>query len=186
MSTKPLFALAIVLLTAVACGDDGSTAGPSASGAASDTPSTRPASKAPTSARTSASEKLPDGYDPKRNPKADIAAALAKARGDKRPVLIDFGADWCPDCVVLGRTFRTAKVRPVIGRFHVVSVDVGRFDRNLNVVRKYGVNLRASGIPALVVLSSTGKVRTATNDGSFANAQSMSGTQVAAFLKHWQ
>ena len=129
---------------------------------------------------------MPDGYDPARNAKADIAAALVKARVDKRPVLLDFGADWCPDCVVLEHTVRTSKVRPVIGRFRVVAIDVGRFDRHLDLARNYHLDLRTSGIPALVVLSHTGKVRTATNDGSFGNARTMTAGQVAAFLKRWQ
>jgi thiol:disulfide interchange protein len=129
---------------------------------------------------------LPDGYDPKRDPDADITAALAKAKADGHPVLLDFGADWCPDCVVLEKTFRTETVQPEIAGFHVVAVDVGRFDRHLDVARHYHLRLETSGIPALVVLSRTGKVRTTTNDGSFANARSMTAGQVAAFLKRWR
>lgn len=117
---------------------------------------------------------------------ADIAAALARAERDGRPVLLDFGADWCPDCVVLGRTFRTATVRPVLARYHVVSIDVGRFDHNVRLAEQYGLNLETSGIPALVVLSGAGKVRTTTNDGSFATARSLSPKQVAGFLKRWR
>lgn len=63
----------------------------------------------PAAARPAATtEPIREGYDPARDAKADIAAALAEAGRDGRPVLLDFGADWCPDCVVLGRTFRTA------------------------------------------------------------------------------
>jgi hypothetical protein len=51
---------------------------------------------------------------------------------------------------------------------------------------KYHLNLRTSGIPAFVVLSDTGKVRTTTNDGSFANARTMTADEVVAFLKRWQ
>jgi len=32
----------------------------------------------------------------------DIDAAVAAARQDGKYVLLDFGADWCPDCRVLG------------------------------------------------------------------------------------
>jgi thiol:disulfide interchange protein len=129
---------------------------------------------------------LPNGYDSKRDPDADIAAALAKSKADGHPVLLDFGADWCPDCVVLEKTFRTGTVRPVIAGFHVVAVDVGRFDRHLDVARRYRLRLETSGIPALVVLSRTGKARATTNDGSFANARTMTAGQVAAYLKRWR
>jgi thioredoxin 1 len=174
---KPLI-LASVLAAATACG---------ATTGSDPVPAGRTVTSAPAAAAsTPTPQALPDGYDPTRNAEADIAAALAKARVDRRPVLLDFGADWCPDCVVLEHTVRTNKVGPVIGHFHVVAIDVGRFDRHLALARKYHLDLRASGIPALVVLSHTGKVRTTTNDGSFANARTMTAGQVAAFLKRWQ
>ncbi|GAA4509443.1 hypothetical protein GCM10023191_070600 [Actinoallomurus oryzae] len=178
MLPKKQFLLTFVLFAATACGTT-SAADPAPTGTAA-----APGSVAATPTPTP--EALPDGYDPARNPKSDIAAALAKAKVDKRPVLLDFGADWCPDCVVLDETVRTRRVRPIIGRFHVVAIDVGRFDRHLDLARKYHLNLRTSGIPALVVLTRTGKIRTVTNDGSFANARSMTPAQVAAFLKRWQ
>ncbi|NKZ02414.1 thioredoxin family protein [Actinomadura latina] len=181
MHIKPFLVLTCGLFVVAACGDGGS-----ATSEAPATAAAKEASAAPSPERSASSEPLPDGYDPARNPKADIAEALTRAKLDKRPVLLDFGADWCPDCVVLGRTFRTRTVRPVIARYHVVSIDVGQFDRNLSVARKYGLNLQTSGIPALVVVSSGGKVKTRTNDGSFANARSMKPAQVAAFLKRWQ
>ncbi|MEO3787604.1 thioredoxin family protein [Actinocorallia sp. B10E7] len=131
-----------------------------------------------------AEEPLPS-YDPDRDPAEDITEALAKARKDKHPVLIDFGAGWCPDCVVLGETFRKKSVRRHLDVFHVVAVDVGELDRNLNVAKKYGLDLKKSGIPALVVLSPRGKVKVATNDGSFAKAGKMPSTKVVEFLKRW-
>ncbi|MFA1537780.1 thioredoxin family protein [Actinomadura monticuli] len=181
MRVKPFLVLACGLFVLAGCGDAGSPV--------SATPAATPAdgaSTAPSPSRSASSEPLPDGYDPTRNPKADIVAALKKAKLDGRPVLLDFGADWCPDCVVLGRTFRTKTVRPVIAGYHVVSIDVGQFDRNLGVARKYGLDLQRSGIPGLVVLSSSGKVKTRTNDGSFASARTMKPAQVAAFLKRWR
>jgi thiol-disulfide isomerase/thioredoxin len=177
MLAKPYLVLASVLLTVAACGDTGSTG-------ASDSPSASAGQAVPSPVGTPAA--LPDGYDPKRDPNADIAAALAKSKADGHPVLLDFGADWCPDCVVLEKTFRTPTVQPVIANFHVVAIDVGRFDRHLEVARRYHLRLETSGIPALVVLSRTGKIRTTTNDGSFANARTMTGKQVAAFLKRWR
>ncbi|MFC6885956.1 MULTISPECIES: thioredoxin family protein [Actinomadura] len=183
--------LAAALFAVAACGDSGSSesnGGAGTSTAPSAAPSTPANGSAPAgpAARPPKPEPLPKGYDPDRDPKADIAAALAKAKADKRPVLLDFGADWCPDCVVLERYFRTATVRPVIGGFHVVAIDVGRFDRNLAVARKYRIDLQKSGIPALVVLTPSGRVRATTNDGSFATAATMTPRQVARHLKRWR
>jgi hypothetical protein len=59
----------------------------------------------------------------------------------------DFGADWCPDCVVLGTTFIRPATAKLLSGYHVVRVDVGEFDHNLDIAAPY-VNLRSSGIPA--------------------------------------
>ena len=148
-------------------------------GAAS--PSSSP-SPVTTSATTQA---LPDGYDATRNAKADINAALAAAAKDNREMLIDFGANWCPDCMALDVMFRSVQVEPLLQKdYLVVAVDVGQFNHNLDLAGQY-VNLQTSGIPALVVLKSDGALRTATNDGSFSNARTMDPSQVSAFLTRW-
>jgi thiol-disulfide isomerase/thioredoxin len=128
---------------------------------------------------------LPEKYDPSRNAAADVAAVLAQSARDHREILLDFGADWCPDCVVLHRLLATAAVQQVLRqRYHLVSIDVGQFDHNLDVAGRY-VNLDDAGIPALVVLAPTGAVRFASDDGSFANARTMTAGQVRAFLVRW-
>jgi len=100
-------------------------------------------------------------------------------------VLIDFGANWCPDCRALDVMFRSGQVEPLLRKdYLVVAVDVGQFNRNLSLAGQY-VNLRTSGIPALVVLKSDGTLRTATNDGSFSSARTMDPGQVRAFLTRW-
>lgn len=124
-------------------------------------------------------------YDASTDAKADVKRALAAAAKDGKSVLVDFGADWCPDCVVLGKLAAKPSVAPLLTKFHVVSVDVGQFDRNLDVAEKLTVDLRTSGIPAMVVLDRKGNVRTLTNDGSFAHARTMNTRDVAAFLKKW-
>jgi thiol:disulfide interchange protein len=149
-------------------------------------PAPGPATPDSVSAAPSARPEVLGEYDPGRSPQADITTALTRAAGDKRNVLIDFGASWCVDCQVLTKLGRTDQVAPVLrDRYHVVSVDVGRFDRNLDVAEAYHLDLRNSGIPALVVLSPAGDVRVATNDGSFADARSMDAGQVARFLTRW-
>lgn len=128
---------------------------------------------------------VPDGFDSTRDADADIRAALATAAQGDRAVLIDFGANWCPDCRILHNLFRSPQVKPLLAKnYVVVRVDVGKFDHNLDVAARY-VNLATSGIPALVVLAPDGSVRTATNDGSVADARKLDPGQVAEFLTRW-
>lgn len=202
-----LLAGASAVLLAAGCASGGTTAADTTAAGTTAAPSpaataTTPAATTPTAPASAASpaataaptattvpstvvHALPDGYDAHRNAEADIRAALAAAEREHREVLIDFGADWCPDCRVLDVTFRSAEVEPLLRKdYVVVAVDVGEFDRNLDLAGKY-VDLNTSGIPALVVLKSDGTPRIATNDGSFANAQTMKPSQVAAFLTRW-
>ena len=165
------------------CADKVTPSQISAAPAASSSPS---ASSVASVRSTAAAETIPDHYDPARDPGADLKAALALAATDGKEVLIDFGADWCPDCNVLDKLFQSERTKPLLQRnYHVVAVDVGEFNHNLDFAAKY-VNLKTSGIPALVVLTPDGKVRVATNDGSFANARTMNNDQVNAFLTRWE
>ncbi len=94
---------------------------------------------------------------PPSDPAKDIAAALTAAKADGKHVLLDFGADWCPDCRVLGKLFEDPAVAPfVAANFHVVHIDVGRRDKNGDVVAQYGATSGA-WIPAVVVLDHSGK-----------------------------
>lgn len=170
MFEKPCLVLAAIFIAATACGNP-TTARPARRAAAMGTSSTEP---------------LPKGYAANRDPQGAIAAALEKAKSDNRPVLLDFGADWCADCVVLERMFQKGSVRDALSAFHVVAVDVGNFDRNLGLVKKYGLDLDASGIPALVVLSPNGQVRATTNDGSFERSGSMSPEELAAYFRRFR
>ncbi|GII31960.1 thioredoxin family protein [Planotetraspora mira] len=135
--------------------------------------------------QAAAADTIPDHYDPARDPAVDLSKALTRAESDGKEVLIDFGADWCPDCKVLDKLFQSEETKPLLQRdYHVVAVDVGEFDHNLDFAAKY-VKLETSGIPALVVLAPDGSVLGDTNDGSFANARTMNSDQVNAFLTHW-
>lgn len=94
---------------------------------------------------------------PPSDPAKDIASALTAAKTDKKNVLIDFGADWCPDCRVLGALFEDAGIAPFVEQnFHVIHVDVGRRDKNADIVAKYGAT-SGDWIPAVVVLDAEGK-----------------------------
>ncbi|MFE1285867.1 thioredoxin family protein [Streptomyces sp. NPDC058751] len=172
-----VLALAVLVLPSLS-GCAGGTTGPRGT---TDDVSAAPATTAPA---TSVAKDAPD-YDPKADAAADIAAALKEAKKDGRPVLVDFGADWCLDCRVLGARFEQPGPSALLAEYHVVKVDVGEFDHNLDVAERY-VDLRSSGIPALTVLdAASGRVKVATNRGEFADARAMSVAQVEEFLKRW-
>jgi hypothetical protein len=61
-------------------------------------------------------------------------------------------------------------------------VDVGEWNRNLNIVERYG-NPISEGIPALVLLNSENEVMFATLAGELASARSMSKDDLIVWLQ---
>ena len=122
-------------------------------------------------------------YDEAANPKADLETALATSNATKRPVLVIFGANWCEDCRALDASLKNANNANLVSKeFVLVKVDVGNFDRNLDVAARYGNPIKR-GIPAAVVLSPNNQVLYATRAGELSNARRMSETGVYDFFR---
>ena len=124
----------------------------------------------------------PPIYDEGVDAKAAIQATLAEAQKAKVPVLVVFGANWCGDCRMLDNTFKHGASAPLIAsHYKVVKVDVGRFDRNVDIAEGYRVPLK-KGIPAVAVLSPQGKLLYATEGGELADARKMGDQGVYDFF----
>ena len=124
-------------------------------------------------------------YDPRANPNAAIEQALKQAKADHKRVLLDFGADWCPDCLVLAQRFEDPKVKPFLdAHYHVVRIDVGRWDNNLDVAKRYG-NPIEKGIPAVVILDADANTITSTAGGELANARTASADDILTYIQQW-
>jgi hypothetical protein len=125
-------------------------------------------------------------YPPDLDAHAEIADALQRAAATNRRVILVFGGNWCFDCHVLDQAFHSPEIGPTLDRgFIVVHVDVGHFDKNLDVAEKYAVPI-TKGVPALAVLDSTGKLLVSQQGGEFQDARSMAPEDILAFLNKWR
>ena len=131
----------------------------------------------------SLSARAADGpYDESADARAQIRSALAQGGADGRPVLVVFGANWCGDCKVLDLSMKAGGgAAQVQSDFRIVKVDVGRFDRNVDIATDYGVPLK-KGIPAVAVLAANGDVIFATRTGELADARRMGDAALGAFF----
>jgi thioredoxin 1 len=127
-------------------------------------------------------------YDEVSDAKAEVKRALAEATKDKVPVLLVFGANWCPDCKVLSEAMKSGSIAPLIARdFKVVKINVGRFDKNVDIAQMYDVPLK-KGIPAVAIVvpdaaTAQGRATYVTKAGELADARSMGDKGIYDFFK---
>jgi protein disulfide-isomerase len=122
-------------------------------------------------------------YNETADAKAEIKLALAQAATSGVPVLVIFGANWCGDCKILDMAIKQGASAPLVAKeFKVVKVNVGRFDRNVDIAQSYGVPLK-NGIPAVVVLSPKNQVLYVTREGELADAGNMGENGIYEFFK---
>jgi thioredoxin 1 len=126
----------------------------------------------------------PQLYKADANAAQDIRQALAAAGKQHKNVLLDFGGNWCLDCHVLDNAFHQPRIAPLLNsNFVLVHVDVGKYEKNLDLAKKYHVDLE-KGVPSLAVLDAQGNVLYATRD--FERARVMSEEDVIQFLDKWK
>lgn len=130
---------------------------------------------------------LPYPYDEAANANADVAAAKAKAKASNKLLLIDLGGNWCGDCRVLAGVMKLPEVKAFLDRHYVeVSVDVGRFDRNLQIPAHYGITERLEGVPSLLIVDpKIDKLLNAGRVSALADARSMTPQALADWLAQW-
>jgi thiol:disulfide interchange protein len=125
-------------------------------------------------------------YSAEADPKAEIAAALKQASLEHKRIILDFGGDWCGDCQVLDIYFhQTPNLELVDKNFLLVHVDIGHFDKSLDITEKYNVPLK-KGVPALAVIDADGKLLYSQQAAEFGDIRYMYPASVTDFLNRWK
>ena len=107
-------------------------------------------------------------YDEAADARQQVADAVTRAAKEERRVLIVWGANWCGSCKQLEHQMKGASAadatdadkrlgKLLMNEFEVVHLDVGHFDKNIDLVRKWRADV-SGGIPALTILNGEGKV----------------------------
>lgn len=123
-------------------------------------PPTPPAQPAP--------EAKPRIYDESADARAQIDAALARAAKENRRVLVQWGANWCGWCIRLHELFRgdAGIRRTLLYEYDLVYVDIGQWDKHMDIAESYGADLKSHGVPFLTILAPDGTVLANQETGS--------------------
>lgn len=117
----------------------------------------------------------------------DVAQATARARKAHRLLLIDLGGNWCLDCRLLAGTMELPQLKAWLRRhYEIVTVDVGRFDRNQQIPARFGITGRLAGVPAVLIVDPrSGKLLNAGRITALADARAMTPQALADWLASW-
>ena len=125
-------------------------------------------------------------YDEAADANAVVAAAFARAKKSHKRVLLDLGGNWCPDCIILANLMRMPGMKDFMAKhYEFASVDVGRFDKNLQIPARFGYTQRLKGVPTVLVATPDGKL---VNDGhvfALSDARHMTPQSLAEYLAQW-
>ena len=127
-------------------------------------------------------------YDESANADTAVDAAFARAKRSGKRVLIDLGGNWCGDCIVLANLMQLPELKPFLAaHFEIVSVDVGRFDRNLQIPARFGMveRLKSGGVPAVIVAEPDGTFVNRTDISALEDARHMTPQAIADWLAQW-
>ena len=108
-------------------------------------------------------------------------AALDRAHLNGHKVLLDFGGNWCLDCRMLAGVLDNPQVRRwTADHFEVVLIDVGRFNKNMDIAARW--NVRVTAAPTVLVIAPDGRLLNRDDPYGLADARSLSSQAVVDLL----
>jgi thiol-disulfide isomerase/thioredoxin len=130
---------------------------------------------------------LPLPYDTTANADRAVTEARQRAIANHKLLLIDLGGNWCPDCRILAGTMQTPRLKAFVDEhYEVVTVDIGRFDKNGQIAARYGITGRLQGVPSVLIVEP--RANRLINQGhtpALSDARHMSPQALADWLASW-
>src|SRR5262249_6696234 len=98
-------------------------------------------------------------------------------------LMVEFGGDWCEDCVALNHNLEAGPTRDYFeDHFILLRVEVDHSDRNLDVAKSLDAGVE-HGVPAAVFFAPDGTRIGGTTRGELEPSRQFLPEQILAFLK---
>ena len=123
-------------------------------------------------------------FDPTRNSAADLQAAIAKAKKEKKRIILDIGGEWCSWCRLMDNYFINNQPLSKLRDKNFVWVKVNFSEENENKV--FLANYpEIQGYPHLYVLEKDGTLLLSKNTSELEEGKSYNLQKFTDFLKEW-
>ena len=124
-------------------------------------------------------------FDPLRDPKADLAAAIITASKIGKRIILDVGGEWCGWCVYMDKFFfQNPEIDKLRNDNYVwVKVNMGPENENPAFLSVYPTR---EGYPHLYVLDSDGKLLHSQGTSPLEAGKGYDLVKFNAFLKKWR
>ena len=97
---------------------------------------------------------LPLPYNGEIYSESDIERFLDNSINKLKQPIIIFGGNWCPDCRILEGTLQLPTIKKyMIEHYEIMHVDVGRYDKNMNLISYFKIP-KEEGVPRVLVFDS--------------------------------
>jgi len=125
-------------------------------------------------------------YNPNANARADIDAAVARAKKGKKHVFVQVGGNWCSWCIAFHHLVdSTPALKTYLNtNYETVLVNYSQENKNEAVLASLNYPGRF-GFPVFVILDGTGKVLHIENSAYLEEGKGHSAKKVTEFLQNW-
>ena len=123
-------------------------------------------------------------FDPLRDPKADLAAAVITATKENKRIILDVGGEWCGWCVYMDKFFYQNPALDKLRSDNYVWVKVNMSPENENTAFLSAYPER-QGYPHLYVLETDGKLLHSQDTSPLEAGKGYDLVKFTAFLKAW-
>jgi thioredoxin-related protein len=132
---------------------------------------------------TQKSDQMYTPYNETDEAETEINYLLDIIKNEQKHGLIVFGANWCHDSRSFAATLNSIRFEKLLkNNYEILYVDVGDKDKNINLIRKYGVQ-GEFGTPTVFVINSNGRVLNLNTAVSWRNAHSIDDDYKYEYLK---